>query len=358
MFELDPAQPISADLKREVQQAITLFLRIKRAQLLDIDAEFEPLIAAAERLTSGGKRIRAACCIWGWAAVGLADGQRAVPNWLTAIAASLELLHASALVHDDVMDSSALRRGAPTVHREFAALHQQRGLSGDATAFGTGSAILLGNLLWSWSAEMVERVQLPKTAFEGALLILSDIRTEVNAGQYLDLLAADAAAIEKVVEYKTSRYTITQPLQLGAALARADGTVLRQFDEFGSALGRAFQYRDDILGVFGDEGVTGKPTADDLREGKLTKLVAHTLELASPAARARFQQLFDQPELSVTELAELRQLITDSGALAATETDIESARATALQALESLQITPIANQALQTLTTQITIRSD
>ena len=189
--------------------------------LAAISAELLPWLAVIEELLAGGKRLRPAFCYWGWRAAGGTD----CPEIITA-ASALELLHASALVHDDVMDASATRRGRPAVHRRFAARHAVGGWRGSAEAFGIGAAILIGDLLQAWTDELLHGSGLPAAALVHGRPVLDAMRTEVIAGQYLDLLSQAAgdgtvASALRVVRYKSAKYTIERPLHLGVALASA-----------------------------------------------------------------------------------------------------------------------------------------
>ncbi|WP_152361698.1 polyprenyl synthetase family protein [Microlunatus speluncae] len=358
---LDPADPLSPAFTDAVAVVLDEFLDAQRDTLAAIDPALAPLHAMARDLLAGGKRIRPAGTVWGYvAAAGLPADREFAP--LLAAAASLDLLHVSALVHDDVMDGSDLRRGRPAAHRQFERLHAEQGLVGAAETFGRAGAILYGDLLLIWSSELLHRSGLPAAALGRALPLLESMRTEVTAGQYLDILAQSrplsahdlSTAIEtaeRVVEYKSAKYTVQRPCQFGASLGGADERLLDVLARYGSALGRAFQFRDDLLGVFGDERLTGKPAGDDLREGKRTVLIAHTLAAAAPVARGRFTDLFGRSDLDHDQVATLRQIIADSGAQDAVETMINSSHAEALAALTDAPITPEGNQALTTLAT-------
>jgi geranylgeranyl diphosphate synthase type I len=206
-------------IRDQVGQALADFLRRQRGVLPGAAAELLPGLDALSGLLAGGKRLRPAFCYWGWRGTGAADG----PQIMTA-AAALELLHASARVHDDLMDSSDTRRGQPSLHRRFAAQHAEHGWRGSAESFGTGAAILMGDLLLSWTDEMFHASGLAPEALARGQRVLDLMRSEVMAGQYLDLLAqatgdGSVASAMRVVEYKTAKYTIERPLQLGAALA-------------------------------------------------------------------------------------------------------------------------------------------
>ena len=280
-----------------------------------------------------------------------------MPAHVVKAASSLDLLHVSALVHDDVMDGSDTRRGVPAAHVQLAARHadDQRG---DPEAFGRAGAILLGDLLLMWSVELFTECGAPADALALAQPLMAAVRAEVTAGQYLDITAQTRAPLDarrdpasvlaqvrRVVEYKTARYTVVRPLQIGAALGGAGPELLDALGRYGSPLGRAFQYRDDVLGVFGDEAVTGKPAGDDLREGKLTVLIAKTMAAASQADAERLDGLLGW-QLSADQVGEARGIISGSGALAATEQEIEDATAEAVLALEGAGIAGPAREGL------------
>jgi geranylgeranyl diphosphate synthase type I len=363
---LDPADPLSPAVTDAVAAVLEEFLDAQRETLAAIDPALAPLHAMARDLLAGGKRIRPAGCVWGYvAAAGLPSGRDHAP--LLAAAASLDLLHVSALVHDDVMDGSDLRRGRPAAHRRFEQLHAEQGLLGAAETFGRAGAILYGDLLLIWSSELLHRSGLPVGALGRALPLLESMRTEVTAGQYLDILAqsrpfseADLStaikAAERVVEFKSAKYTIQRPCQFGASLGGADERLLSALAAYGSALGRAFQFRDDLLGVFGDEQLTGKPAGDDLREGKRTVLIAHTLAATERADQARFTELFGRPDLDHDQIATLRKIIADSGARDQVETMIDSGHAESLAALSDPDL-PITAEGRQALTTLATLAS-
>ncbi|HEX4812767.1 MAG TPA: polyprenyl synthetase family protein [Nonomuraea sp.] len=322
------------------------------------DPELEPLRAAAEDLLAGGKRLRPAFCYWGWRGAGGTD----VPEIFTA-AASLELLQASALVHDDVMDKSDMRRGMPSAHRRFQAVHEKAGWHGSAEQFGEGAAILLGNLLLIWSGEMWRTSGLPPESLAAAQPVHDHMRTELMCGQYLDLLeqAHGENTYEsalRVALFKSGKYSVEQPLRLGLVLAARKLTPWMDdlCTGYARRVGIAFQLRDDILGVFGDPARTGKPASDDLREGKRTMLVARTLAAASPGAAKTVRRLLGDPGLDERGVTTLRSIIEDTGALQECEDLIAGYLAQALSALDEAPVTAEARTALTELAIAATTR--
>jgi geranylgeranyl diphosphate synthase type I len=261
----------------------------------------------------------------------------------------MELLQACALIHDDVMDHSDTRRGRPAVHREFESLHARSGWSSDSEDFGIGAAILLGDLCLTWAdALLLNAIPGPSSGrsdsthldLAAAKQVYDELRTELMAGQYLDLLeqARNRSNVEsalRVATYKSAKYTVERPLQVGAALAGADAAVISELRRYGVALGLAFQLRDDMLGVFGDPAQTGKPAGDDLREGKRTVLVALTEAALGAADLAWFSEHFGDPDADADTLLRLREMIESTNASSEVEAMIAGYADEALAALEA-----------------------
>lgn len=355
---LDPQAPLSQAFREAVSAEISAFLNEQAAVLDSMGPELVPVHLMASQLLCGGKRMRPAFCLWGYVAAAGIPSDDELKSLLTA-AGSLDVLHVSALIHDDLMDSSDLRRGRPAAHRQFEALHANAGWLGDSAAFGRAGAILLGDLLVMWSAQMLHGGGLDQSTLERALPIVEAMRTEVTCGQYLDIVAQAhplrkrAPAIgslrptielalddaSRVVEYKAARYTVQRPCQIGAALGGGDDELYFALGAYGSPLGRAFQFRDDLLGVFGDPKVTGKPAGDDLREGKRTVLVAHAYAHAGDAGQKLLLERLGDPALDEIGIGELQQVIVESGARDAVESMINENYERALKSLHDTEIT-------------------
>ncbi|MEU7822285.1 polyprenyl synthetase family protein [Catellatospora sp. NPDC049133] len=339
-----------AALRPRVEKALAVFLADRRAHMAGIDAGLAPLADAVEAFVlGGGKRLRPAFAYWGYRGAGGDDRDDVV----SALAA-LELVQASALMHDDLMDASDTRRGEPAVHRRFAMLHDRERWQGGAAGFGAAAAILLGDLCLVWSDEMLHESGLDPVTVARSRPVFDLMRTEVMIGQYLDVLTQASAdtSVERasqVARFKSAKYTVEHPLLLGAALADAPAALSEAYSAFGLPLGEAFQLRDDVLGVFGDPVATGKPAGDDLREGKRTYLIVMALAHAAPADRDTLAAALGSPDLDEAGVAQLRRIITESGALARTEAYIAELTSAALAALEAAPVEPEAAEMLREL---------
>ena len=358
MVTLNPSDPLSAPFRTAVGAHLNSFLDGRATDLAELGPQTAVLTDLARTFTDGGKRLRPAFCCWGYLT---ATGGTEVPDEIVRAAASLDLLHVAALVHDDVMDGSDTRRGVPAAHRQFAAQHRAEQCRGSAEAFGQAGAILLGDLLLLWSERMLAECGAPTDRLQAALPLAARVREEVNAGQFLDVTAQTRPPLEartdpesvlsqirRVVEFKTARYTVIRPLQIGAALGGGSPELLDALARIGSPLGRGFQFRDDILGVFGHESITGKPAGDDLREGKLTILIANAMVRATKSRAEALDGLLGRP-LTSDEVWQAQKLIVEAGALAATEDEIAACAAAAHAEIAAARLPTPARDGLAAL---------
>lgn len=342
-----------------VDSALADFLAGRTASLTEVGADLAPLADAARAFVlDGGKRLRPSFAYWGWRTVAPTSAD---DRSLVTAAASLELLHACALVHDDVMDASQTRRGRPAAHVAFATLHRASGWTGDPDVFGASAAILLGDLLLCWADAMFSAAGLDPAHLPGTRLVWDEMRQLVMAGQYLDVLVQargdfSAADALRVAKYKTSKYTVEGPLHLGAAAAGASHEVVAVLSDYGLPLGEAFQLRDDVLGVFGDPSRTGKPAGDDLLEGKRTLLVAVAMNHAGPDQAQLLRRYLGDRSLTDDRLAALREVIVSTGALEQVEQRIALRADEARKALRTDAISDDAKAALDALVAAATER--
>lgn len=338
-------------LARELSQ----FIEGRAAEMASVSEDVAPLMDAISGLVTGGKRLRALFCYWGWRGAG---GDILGPEAVQA-GVALELFQGAALIHDDIIDRSDIRRGGPSVHRRFGQLHRDRGWALDEERFGQAAAILTGDLCLSFCEEAFTAIGPAAGSTTSARRIFNTMRAEVMAGQYLDILEEVAgplrprgeavAAAANVIRYKSAKYSTEHPLAIGGALAGADEVLLAAYSRFSLPLGEAFQLRDDVLGVFGDPGTTGKPAGDDLREGKRTVLVAYALERSTAEGAALLEASLGRQDLRDDDVERLRAVIATSGALDATEALIDNLSTRAFDALGELPVPEDVRAALQSL---------
>jgi len=358
-----------------VHERIEDFLVERSTILRSISPDLEPLDAFSRRFLSGGKRFRALFCYWGWQGVRAHAFDPFEPDGaddrlpVVSAAAALEIFHAAALVHDDIIDRSDLRRGRPAAHRAFQSLHADNGWDGESDAFGVNAAILLGDLLLGWSDELFEEglaAIADRDAAAAARAEFSRMRTEVTVGQYLDVLEEDSwrsrpdsealPRAHRVIVYKSAKYSVEAPLAIGGALAGGALAQLSGLRAFGLPLGVAFQLRDDMLGVFGDPAVTGKPSGDDLREGKRTVLIGLARQKMPPTAVRVLDELLGDATLDDAQVRMLQNTVRDSGAVDQVERVIAHNVRVAREALDAAPLASSAKTALTDLAERVTRR--
>lgn len=330
-----------SDIRDGIENELTDFVTCRVDELNRIDDHLAPVTAAlGEYILSGGKRFRPTFAFLGFIGAGGKPSQAAL-----RASAALELVHACALIHDDVMDGSDSRRNLPSIHKRFENLHQQAGWAGSTERFGIAAAILLGDTALSWSDWLLADSGMAQPALVRANRVFQEMRQELMLGQYLDVLEGALANSNRerslqIANLKSGKYSIERPLHFGAALAGANESIFNTYSRYGMPLGQAFQLRDDLLGVFGDPKITGKPSGDDLREGKRTVLVAMALEASDGNARAEIERALIQSSMTEAEISHIQKLIDASGARDECEALISELLAEALNALEDSELAP------------------
>jgi geranylgeranyl diphosphate synthase type I len=357
----DEVSPLDVEgLRARVQKRLDDFFAHQDGVLEAVSPDVAPMMEAVSTLLRGGKRLRPAFCYWGWRGAGGPD----VAAIIDACAA-LELFQGAALIHDDVMDGSDTRRGMPSVHRRFAALHRGSSWLGSPESYGVAGAILCGDLCLCWSDEMIAGADIDRERLAKGRAVYHVMRTQLMGGQYLDMLEQTRAnepgggTVDRalnVIRYKSAKYSVEHPLLLGGCLAGADDELLKAYSAYGMPLGEAFQLRDDVLGVFGDPAETGKPAGDDLREGKRTVMIAAALERATPAQAATVRRHLGDPRLDATGVDTLREIVVGTGALDEVERRITALTDEALGALRSSAVEEPARSVLTSLATAATQR--
>lgn len=322
---------LDARLREAVAGTLRESLQERREELAPLGLEAVSLVDALEVFLEGGKLLRPRFCFWGGTlALGRAPDDRET-EVLASLGAAIELVQAAALIHDDVIDHSPVRRGRPAIHIAAAQAHRDQSLAGDPGDHGLAVAIILGDLALSWAEQLAARAADGSEAAHAARREFDLLRTEVMAGQYLDVLhqaegfasAADPeSAARAVIRWKTVPYTVDRPLRMGAAVMGADGPLLDRLTEWAIEIGTAFQLRDDLLSVVGDVSTTGKPSGGDILEGKRTVLLARTVDRADESALALLQRTVGRPDASAQDVLAVHELMHDSGAVASVREDI------------------------------------
>jgi len=324
-----------------VEDRLDGLLRDETARWAALSADLvAPLESLRQLVMAGGKRLRPAFCFWGYLAAG---GDRDDPRVIDA-GAAFEMLQAFALVHDDVMDGSATRRGARTAHLAFGDDHVEAVWRGEPRRFGEGVAILIGDLAHVYADLLLS------SAPPAVRPVWDELRIELNVGQYLDILGTargdtDPDGARRIARYKSGKYTIERPLHVGAALAGRLDDLAAPLSAYGDPLGEAFQLRDDLLGAFGEESSTGKPVGDDLREGKPTPLLA-AATAAADDSQAKVLAEIGQPHLDDVAVVRIQEVLVATGAVAAIEAQIGDLTTRAIAAAEAADLPAEARRAL------------
>ena len=357
---ISKAEQMSRSYTDAVAKLLEQFLSSKGEEVAQITSSATEIVSSIQDLVRGGKRLRPLFAYWGY----LGAGGNPDDENIVRLGVSLELFQGAALIHDDIIDNSDTRRGKPSVHKRFEAQHSTLGLTGDAAAYGMASAILTGDLCLSLSEEVFADIDGLNPATRS---IFNRMRLQVMAGQYLDVLEESAGsaydpaeAVKRartIVRFKSAKYSTENPFLLGGALADAGTELLENYSAFALPLGEAFQLRDDVLGVFGDPSITGKPAGDDLREGKRTELIAHALAKSAPDERDFIQDRLGAADMSDAEVNRLSKILQDSGALAETEASISELTDQSLTALNRITVADLPVAGMHYLSEIVTKRS-
>lgn len=337
-----PAPSWLQQLREQVLAAVadqleTRCVRALRGSHVDVTAD------VLRAMLADGKCVRSTYLYLGWLCAAAPE-----PAAVRA-AGSLEFLHAFALIQDDVMDESPLRRGRPSAHRAFESWHHERGLPGSSARFGESAAVLLGDLCLVWAEQMLRESGLAHDALARGWPRYDAMRTELAVGQFADLVNDTAGfptldGVLDVARRKSGNYTVRRPLEIGAALAGCDDAVLTALGRYGDCIGEAFQLRDDLLGVFGAEASTGKPTGTDLLARKATTVVVAGYELAGGAQQRQFKEFMTAENLQPGDIARWQTLIREVGTVRCIEDMIEARYRSAMDALDGLDSRHLAGE--------------
>ncbi|MFG2887165.1 polyprenyl synthetase family protein [Streptomyces sp. NPDC048297] len=341
-----------AAFKARVDQVLHHFVAEEADRFAAVDPVLGPVAEQLETAVADGKRLRAAFCYWGWRAVGQPDSDA-----LVRAAASMELVHAAAVVHDDLIDDSPLRHGRPTAHQALRTAVPEHPRTGDAAR---SLAMLVGDLLVALAGQLFVASGLPAAYLARARPLWSALARELIAGECLEILltgtAPDTTASLKVIRYKTAKYTVEQPLLIGGTLAGAGERLREGYSAYGLPLGEAFQLRDDLLGLFGDPGRTGKADTDDVRGHRPTALLAETWRISDEDERERLRALLGRGDLDRDDVDAVRRVMSRLGTPGRVENMITARVEEALDALHELDVPRPAADALTALAHAATVR--
>lgn len=338
MTSADPS-PVDATLRDLDERLIARITEItreelaqRRHQLAAISPETAELADRLLDYLEGGKLLRPRFCFWGGLTALDREPTDVEIDALARYGTAIELVQAAALMHDDVIDHSPVRRGRPALHVQAGEQHRGAGHAGSPEDYGTAVAIVLGDLALSWSEQIAAGVQGEPRAVAAARQEFDALRTEVMSGQFLDILHqvggfasaenAEQAALA-VIRWKTVPYTVLRPVRIGAALLGADAEALETLSDWAIEVGTAFQLRDDLLSVIGDQNETGKPIGGDIVEGKRTVLLARTEAEAGPVGRDLLAEVVGRADASVQEISAVHELMVSTGAVTSVVADVQ-----------------------------------
>jgi geranylgeranyl diphosphate synthase type I len=318
---VDEARQYVADNASAVNLVLKRFWGEKRRQWEPIGPIVSGAANAYDRLTGDGKKIRASLVKLGYdACCSSASPRPTVTDGLLRAAACVEVLHNAFLIHDDIVDNSDLRRNAPTVHRSYAdEARAHFATEEEALAYGKAVALNFGDKGQALAQELLVSSGFPGDVLLQAVTLLSEVTTETVTGQLLDvadipLPKLTEEQVLQIHEFKTAHYTVMLPLLMGGVLAAADEAVLKKIRGYAIPIGIAFQIQDDILGLYGDSGILGKPVDSDLKEGKKTLLFVHAYEVATAEQRRHLERIHGNPKLTPEDLRCVRDIVVQSGA--------------------------------------------
>ncbi len=335
------AQLLSLDRARHATDSFLHEFVGRRIEMADsMSTTYGDTWRAIDRLfRAGGKRLRPYMVALSYSAfVRDSDIDRIIP----AMAAE-ELLHQAVLIHDDIIDRDTVRYGVPNITGQYDVIYEE--MIDDVAErrhFSNSAALLAGDLLLSSAYQVLQRTDVPCENLRAATETFANAIFTVSGGELLDtetaFRRAGRADAHTVALYKTAHYSFVGPLVIGAELAGSSSETIDSLRHFGEKLGIAFQLQDDLLGVYGDSVETGKSTSSDIVEGKRTYMIELFEELANEQQRHEFLEVFHKTDASDGDIEKARKLLDDSGARLAVEEKINSLRAHAIDALDTIDI--------------------
>lgn len=340
----------------EVASRIDSFFDEKESLATAYGPHYAELWSAARRSSEGGKRFRPALVMNTYHALG---GDR--DDDVVVLATAFELLHTAFLLHDDVIDGDTVRRGRQNIIGAFRERATERGVSAEsASTWGEASAILAGDLLIHAAQSHVARLNIPRARRSALLDLLEECVFVSVAGELADVAFSTTVAVPapsdvlSMTQWKTAHYSFQAPLRAGAILAGSGEDTLNALGEYGRNIGIAFQLRDDILGAFGHERVTGKSATSDLREGKITPLMCYALQRDTTD---QLREILSRANFTDLDAHRVRQILKNTGAGEFIERLIDDYAAIASAAIDSPAVPSVLRRQLDEVTRQAHARS-
>jgi geranylgeranyl diphosphate synthase type I len=324
--------------KAEITAQVNAYLASRAPLLEAVNAWGPDLSRRLADFTARGKMIRG-----GLVPLGYLLFRDDPPPSVREAAAAMELLQSSFLVHDDIMDGDLVRRGLPTVFRQYGEAGQARGVA-DARHFGEAMGICAGDASFFFAFDLLARLALPPGDVVKILRLAHDTAIETCVAQMQDVsLGAEPAGnpvreedVLLVYRYKTGRYTFTLPLRIGALIAGQGEPALEGLGRVGEQLGMIFQIKDDELGIYGSEDQIGKPVGSDIAAGKKTLFYVYLMEAAAGARQRRIRELFGAGIASAETVSTVRRLIDELGVRVRIGKRVEALASDARRAIAAL----------------------
>lgn len=344
-------------VRADIESQLAKYYRTRLAKAAALHEDYAALWQSMATLGSNaGKRLRPYVTLITYEGLSGNDYHDVLP-----VATALEVLHASVLMHDDIIDRDYVRYNRPNIAGQYRERYAAEKVSAsDRDHYANAAALLAGDLALSGAYELIAESKLPDTTKLRAMRVLGDAIFAVAGGELLDtesvLMPFESVDALTIARLKTASYSFITPLRMAAALAGLPESEQQPLIALGTAIGISFQLTDDVLGLFGDEAVTGKPTTSDLEEGKRTYLMQQALARSKAPARERLLHIMSKGTVTTAELEEARGLVRASGAYAETQRLIAEYTAEAQQALSQLPLNDAAMQELQHLITWLAQR--
>jgi len=332
--------------KRLVEKELDLFFKDKLEKADKIDPSSKQMIELLKEFTlRGGKRLRAALVYYGYRCFSNKNLKEIIKASVT-----MELIQSYLLIHDDIIDNDDLRRNGPTLHISYKNIAKRKYKKIDSNHFGLSMAILAGDICAAFANEIMAKLKIKEKNKIQALNVLNHSLHHVIYGQVLDVLSElriiTNKDIEKIHRLKTATYTIESPLHIGALLAGAKQKHLKTLSNYAIPLGKAFQIKDDILGMFGEKEKVGKPVGSDIKEGKKNLLILKALESATPAQRQAIEEALGNQDLTKNQLNQVRAIVIKTGSLSYSQNLAKNLVKKAKSAIKSAKFRPVGKNFL------------